>query len=767
MLRYALAGRYLSLSKSNPAALALGVSSSYSLLLSNLGNLPTSTRLTVYDQLPPHLLFEEATSDSAGTVVPSGLSCSASGTLAIGQQLACSLTLPAGGLPPGGSVGLQIRVRPQLAALGMSVINKAAVDPAGGDTVPVPADCTAIGSPAGCAVTPLLPVRGATLTLGVISPGPGSYVFSGNNGWVSQTIPVTVGNQLTQGAAQALISAAVTTLNLQPGGGGYIADVRCSGLGSGANAGQVSFTSSSFQLDAKATADGNAISCVVRMGQGYSLSLTKISVGGVGRFSFSGNNGWVTQTLQTTASGTPVSGPAQALLQPGTALRITESAPAGWSMTQVSCLDQNAAASGNPASLFQPPITSGNTFELPPSLLRSAAVWVCTVTNSDGGETLNGQVILDNGSNPAAGGVAHDGVLNGGERGHAGVSLRLTDCGKTVYGSAITDGSGLFALSTGNAPEGPVCLVHSLPAGYVSVSFQPGNTAGSYDCATQTLRFMLAAHTAYSGLLFGEVALSQLLGDGAQQVMAGQSVVYGHTFVAGTSASVVFASSEQPSADTDRWSSVLYADANCNGRLDAGDGVLSGAVSVQPGQQLCLLLKVSSPAGLAAGARNLSTLQALETYQPAPVWGVWMNRLTRVDVSTIGAAQGGNLNLLKQVRRVASCPSTGADTLPFATTNQAQPGQYVEYQLVYSNLSAGPLTAIRLSDSVPAYTRYRSAACGAVPAGLQGCTLVKQPAVGGVGSLLWELADAPATASVVGLQPGGSGVVVFCVQIQD
>ena len=99
--------------------------------------------------------------------------------------------------------------------------------------------------------------------------------------------------------------------------------------------------------------------------------------------------------------------------------------------------------------------------------------------------------------------------------------------------------------------------------------------------------------------------------------------------------------------------------------------------------------------------------------------------------------------------------------------NQAQPGQYVEYQVVYSNNSAGPLTSIRLSDSVPAYTVYRSAGCGTVPSGLQACKLTQQPAPGGTGALQWDLSDAPASALAVGLQPGSSGSVMFCVQIQS
>jgi len=753
----------LSLRKTNPPQLVPGVVASYTLgVVTSATPTLMDPVLTVVDQLPPNVEYV-----GARPVVGGGFSdsqCAASGSLGTGLLLNCQLTrLPP--VPYGGIMSFEILVRPTAAANGLSLRNVAITNPTGSGPALNPASCIGDGNPLGCAVTGTLPVGGRSLGLTLKGNQPGTYTFSGNNGWVSQALKIITAGTPVLGEAQALSASAITTLNMSSSVSGQsITAVSCTGL----NGGSVSFSSTSLSLDAKATALGNAVSCSVTLGSALSLSLNKISVGGVGSFSFAGNNGWTSQTLVTTTAGTPVSGATQSLTQTGVATRITETAPAGWNLAQVSCVDQNAATSGNPASVIQPPITAGNSFELPASVVRSGAALVCMVTNSYGGYTLSGQVLLDNGSGAAAGGVAHDGVQNGSETGHAGVLVQFTDCANVVYSSAVSDGSGLFALSTSGVPPGPACLIQALPESYVNVNVKAGNTGGSYDLFTRTLRFTLVANTNYSGVLFANVPKSQLLGEGAQQLVSGQSAFYAHHYVAGTSVSVAFSSSDQPSNSADRWSSLIYGDGNCNGRLDAGESVLTGAISVQAGQQLCLLLKVNSPAGLSVGARDESTLEALEVFQPQPTSGPGLvNRLTRVDVSTIGSAQGGTLSLLKQVRRVASCPSTAADTQPFATTNQAQPGQYVEYQLVYSNNSAGPLTTIRLSDSVPAYTVYRSAACGTVPTGLLSCNLVRQPVVGGSGALQWDMTDAPASAPASGLQPGGSGSVVFCVQIQN
>ncbi|KAH1281516.1 hypothetical protein KXX11_004251, partial [Aspergillus fumigatus] len=154
----------------------------------------------------------------------------------------------------------------------------------------------------------------------------------------------------------ALTDAAATTLNLGSSQSSvFISSLSCSGLGTG----KASFSGTSLTLDANATAKGNAVVCMVSVGVGYSLSLSKLSVGGTGSFTFSGNNGWANQTVVTTVAGTAVGAPAQALLQPGTALRLSESAPTGWALTLVSCVDKNAAASGNPTGAWQARVRRG------------------------------------------------------------------------------------------------------------------------------------------------------------------------------------------------------------------------------------------------------------------------------------------------------------------------------------------------------------------------------------------------------------------------
>ena len=66
--------------------------------------------------------------------------------------------------------------------------------------------------------------------------------------------------------------------------------------------------------------------------------ITKVSNGGVGAFSFTGNNGFAAQTITTTSAGTGASGLTQALTAAGVVTTLTESVPPpGFALTSIAC----------------------------------------------------------------------------------------------------------------------------------------------------------------------------------------------------------------------------------------------------------------------------------------------------------------------------------------------------------------------------------------------------------------------------------------------
>lgn len=687
----------LGLEKTNPGSLTVGVPANYTLKLSNTGSGASGTTLNVYEQLPPKVQFNSGAGAPGGTVTPSGgtggtgVNCTVdSGTVASGQLLKCTVTLPSGLAASTGTANFTLNVTP-LPGVASSVSNKAQIDPTGANAAQTPTSCTATGTPAGCAVTGSLPV-GNGVNLGLEKTNPGSLTVGVaanytlkliNNGTGPTTTYVDVYEQLPLGI--------VLNNPAAPAGGTVPATgVTCTEA-----------------TPASATA-GALLKCKV------DLPDSGLPAGGNTQFT-------VNVMPTAAASGSSVINKA-----------AVDSDGGNDPQTPSTCTGANAPTPGCTTS--------------PPQ----------TVT----GHTLSGMVLQDNG---AGGGVAHDGAKSGSEGGRPGVTVTLGNCSGTTYATALTDGDGRFQFSLAAVPPGPVCLTETPLAAWVPVSFQPGTTGGSYNAATRTLTFNLASNTSYSGILFGEVPNSLLVGDGRQQVQAGQSAVYGHSFVAGASGSVVFSTSDQPSQAGAVWGSVIYLDSQCNAGLDGADTVLTGPVTVTAGQVVCLLVKVNSPSSALSGSSDQTTLSATETLQPTPQLGSVVKVQTRSDITTVGAQTSGSLVLLKEVRKVGSCPSTSADTLPFAASNSAMPGSFLEYRLNYTNQAPGPVTGIQISDSVPAYTGFQSAGCDALPSGLASCTLTQQPAVGSTGALVWQLGDS--TMAPVGLQSGGHGSVVFCVRL--
>ncbi|RYG13619.1 MAG: DUF11 domain-containing protein, partial [Burkholderiales bacterium] len=105
------------------------------------------------------------------------------------------------------------------------------------------------------------------------------------------------------------------------------------------------------------------------------VTISKVSVGGIGAFAFTGSNGVAAQTLTTTVAGTPVSGAPQVLTTVGVATTITEGVPpAGYVLTSISCL-------GFPGGTATPNLAT-RTVTLNAAATAAGANITCTFTNT-------------------------------------------------------------------------------------------------------------------------------------------------------------------------------------------------------------------------------------------------------------------------------------------------------------------------------------------------------------------------------------------------
>ena len=351
------------------------------------------------------------------------------------------------------------------------------------------------------------------------------------------------------------------------------------------------------------------------------------------------------------------------------------------------------------------------------------------------GAQISGTVFEDNG---AGGGIANDGLKNGGELGLAGIKLNLTKSDGTVLDGAVTDASGNYSFRVpNNLASSSLKVVETNGADFVSSGAQVGNSGGTYDRPADAITFNYTAGATYSGLNFGDVRLATLDGGDSKTAPIGSSVDYAHLFRAQTAGTVTFSASQLSSPNNPDWSVVAFQDSNDNGILDGADARLpAGPIAVTAGQQIRVLLQNFVPQTAANGAQDKLTLSAnfvpTGTQAPAP------QVLTRNDTTTVSAAQG--LVLTKTVDKAT-----------------ARSGDVLLYTITYKNSGAEALTNLIVNDATPAYTTFVSAASGALPAGLTGATIAA-PAVGARGAVKWTFGGS--------LTPGASGAVTFRVTVQ-
>jgi uncharacterized repeat protein (TIGR01451 family) len=344
------------------------------------------------------------------------------------------------------------------------------------------------------------------------------------------------------------------------------------------------------------------------------------------------------------------------------------------------------------------------------------------------GNLATGRVFRDNGSGA---GTPNNAVQDGSEAGLGAVTVRLTNAaGNVTYDSTVTDAAGNYRLWIPAALSGASLRVaEDNPAGHRSVGGAP---AGSYDRAADTHAFTYAAGGNITNLNFADVPFETLTANQQKTAAPGDVLFYAHTFTPGSGGSVAFGATSSAG-----WPQTVLRDTNCNGLVDAGEGVVAASIPATAATPVCVIVKLTVPAGTAFGAQNIGSLQAVFSYANAsPPLVV---TLTNDDLTTVGTAAG--LVLVKS--------QDNATPLP---------GGRINYTLAFTNQGSQPLSAIRISDATPASTRFVSAACaGPLAAGLTACTVTLSPAAGATGAVEWTLTGA--------LLPGATGQVVFVVDV--
>uniref|UniRef100_Q11DY3 Conserved repeat domain n=2 Tax=Chelativorans TaxID=449972 RepID=Q11DY3_CHESB len=495
--------------------------------------------------------------------------------------------------------------------------------------------------------------------------------------------------------------------------------------------------------------------CVVRVeDMNPMLTLAKVSVGGTGSFIFNGSaanaNGFPTDdtySLATTAQDVAVEGAPVPLAAADVATEIVEGVPPGWVLETARCEDRRAATTGNPVGPVIGSVSDGRTLVIPAANARAGADLLCTFSNRFAGFAVTGRVIEDNG---AGGGTAHDGHQNGTEKGLGAVLLRLTDCASHDYARAESDAAGNFSLSLAGVPANTdICLVRDPVAGHLGVSGQPGTTGGTMT-GYNLLRFRPAADTSYHDVVFGLIAVPQLVSGTAAAVPPGGATMIAHRYTATTTAAVSFTLTDVTGTpDAALFSTTLFHDADCSGELAAGEGPPPAPAAVQAGDVICLFVRTEALDSVPPGGELAYTLAAATALSGTQAVLEPAANQDKVTVAT------GSVTVTKRVRNVTRNGS-------FAASGTGAPGDVLEYSIIFSNPSPGAVSHVQVHDKTPSYTTL-SAPMTVVqdPASLD-CAPAVPPAGGSAGYrgvLRWDCTGT--------MLPGDQGEVSFKVTIDQ
>ena len=151
------------------------------------------------------------------------------------------------------------------------------------------------------------------------------------------------------GATRTLAAASTITTITETIPAGYVlASATCSGMGGGGTA-TPNLATGALVLNAAATAAGSNIACTFTNTRLPTITLTKISNGAVGGFTFNGDNGFgAAQTITTVTSGVGVAGATRTLAAASTITTITETIPAGYVLASATCSGMGGGGTATP-----------------------------------------------------------------------------------------------------------------------------------------------------------------------------------------------------------------------------------------------------------------------------------------------------------------------------------------------------------------------------------------------------------------------------------
>jgi uncharacterized repeat protein (TIGR01451 family) len=371
--------------------------------------------------------------------------------------------------------------------------------------------------------------------------------------------------------------------------------------------------------------------------------------------------------------------------------------------------------------------------------------------------TISGLLFVDNG---AGGGTAYNGVQDGAEPTLNGVNVSLLlAADSSVQAVVQTDGNGVYTLPLDQSLAGQAVVIQTAPANNnYQITEAPGALPGLSNPANNDgqVVFTPAADTNYASINFGQLGRPTLTEDRLVTVEEGSSVVVAHKYTASGPASVDFVISNRVENPAGIFTTVFYHDTDCSEDISVGDVGVTGAINVVAGQEVCLLVR-----HIVAGAAPQGSMVTYDVDAATSFTGLSLtNDLKNSDQVVVTVR--GSAQLLKQVCNVTSGGCDVVTGAGFAATNTGQPGDIIQYRIVFRAQGPDVVEDVEIFDDTPAYSFLKAGSVQVVQAPANMTCNVATPSGGGAegytGALNW-------TCNTGQMSPGDEGIVAFRVEI--
>ena len=380
---------------------------------------------------------------------------------------------------------------------------------------------------------------------------------------------------------------------------------------------------------------------------------------------------------------------------------------------------------------------------------------------------LEGTVFEDNGQGSV---TAHDGKQEGMERGLDNFIVRAI-YNETTPTAGYNLGQEIIRTTTGGNGDYTLVIPVELAdkdilleviskAAWIDISESDVTSLGQVTNSSSIDSQMLINASAgdyLSNLDFGKVTVPTLEPDNFTETEPGMPVVFSHRFNVNTSGDVSFSISNVEDIPLGySWSHILYRDENCNGEIDQGvdDNIVNPvSMSADALTEVCLLVKIIVPNNAPFNAQYQYHINADMDFSNT----TFTRQIENTDMVKVSVAGAGELEIEKTVTNITQGGSE-------EVSNQARPGDVLEYKVKFINGGVGTIISVHLFDVIPAFTTlYEVIDCissVSLPVGIT-CNILTPDGfnnIGYDGGIEWELNGS--------LESGDGGYVTYKVKIQ-